>query len=125
MPDSDPAAAVGGADPVPRDFATSSIPTPAAIPPTTTAQQSGDSAASPHVHYALRIDPGFSTDTPSGAASGSAMPVLGRSDTEAALSPGIRRRLTRAGTFKTVDDFEDFAVRPGWHRMSTHRNPGS
>ncbi|KAK4119684.1 hypothetical protein N657DRAFT_684310 [Parathielavia appendiculata] len=91
----------GPTDPASRDFATASIP-PAELPPTT-AQPPGDS----HVHYALRIDPTLARDVPAG--------VLGRSDTEAALSPGMRRRLTRAGTFRTVDDFEDFAVQPGWH----------
>ncbi|KAL2263919.1 hypothetical protein VTK26DRAFT_4300 [Humicola hyalothermophila] len=41
--------------------------------------------------------------------------AFARSDTEAALSPGIRHRPTRVGTFKTVEDFEDFTARPGWH----------
>src|SRR5689334_15253652 len=112
---SDPSVAVEGTDPVPRDFAASSSP-PQTATPSAVAQHPGlgDSRPSPHVHYALRIDPSLARDAPSGAA-----PALGRSDTEAALSPGIRRRFTRAGTFRTVDDFDDFTVRPGWHRMST------
>ncbi|KAK4221438.1 putative transporter [Podospora fimiseda] len=54
---------------------------------------------SPHVHYALNLD----TTQP-----------LNRVDTENAFSPGIRRRITRAATFRTVSDFEDFSERPGW-----------
>lgn len=45
-------------------------------------------------------------------------PAYIRSDIEAAMNPNIRRRVTRAGTFRTVDDFDEFASQPGWHRMS-------
>ncbi len=76
------------------------------------------------MHYALSIDPGLASTVRPGSGSASAADpakaAFARSDTEAALSPGIRRRLTRAGTFKTVDDFQEFsALRPGWHRMSS------
>lgn len=115
-----------GSDPVPRDFATTSIPPPASLPPTAAARQSPEgssgnrSRAASHVHYALSIDPGLASTVRPGSASDPAKAAFARSDTEAALSPGIRRRLTRAGTFKTVDDFQDFsALRPGWHRMSS------
>jgi hypothetical protein len=40
-------------------------------------------------------------------------------DGVASADPGIatplKRRLTRANTFRTVDDFQEFEVRPGWH----------
>ncbi|KAL2271951.1 hypothetical protein VTJ83DRAFT_1322 [Remersonia thermophila] len=42
-------------------------------------------------------------------------PTCVRSDTEAAMNTGIRRRITRAGTFRTVDDFQEFTSQPGWH----------
>ncbi|KAK4033168.1 hypothetical protein C8A01DRAFT_19868 [Parachaetomium inaequale] len=116
MPD---ATVGGGADPAPRDFAP--IPPRTTLPPPT-AQHSenpggGSSQESSHVHYAPN-DPGLASTTRSGLAPNPANlkpSALARSDTEAALSPGIRRRPTRAGTFKTVDDFDDFTVRPGWH----------
>ncbi len=119
-----------GSDPVPRDFATTattSIPPPASLPPASTAAarhplegSSGNhSRETSHVHYALSIDPGLASTVLPGSARDPAKAAFARSDTEAALSPGIRRRLTRAGTFKTVDDFQEFsALRPGWHRMS-------
>lgn len=39
-------------------------------------------------------------------------PMMARNET---FSP-IARRKTRAQTFRTVDDFEEYS-RPGWHRM--------
>lgn len=40
-------------------------------------------------------------------------PMVVRNET---FSP-VARRKTRAPTFRTVDDFEDYTVRRGWHRM--------
>lgn len=71
------------------------------------------------MHYPPSIDTGLASTARLGSAGGSAKAPLGRSDTEAALSPGMRRRPTRVGTFKTVDDFDDFTVPHGWHRMSS------
>lgn len=115
-----------GNDPVPRDFATTPVALPVALPLTSAQHVEGDDSRnrpSSHVHYALNIDTVAASTAPaphSSSAPELAKPVLGRSDTEAAvLSPSsMRRRLTRAGTFRTVDDFEDFTVRPGWHRVS-------
>lgn len=103
----------GGSGPAALDFATTSAAASAAFPPPTHAQQPDEPGGNSHVHYALSIDPGLAA---SHSATSGAQPGLTRSDTEAALSPGIRRRPTRAGTFRTVDDFDDFTVRPGWHR---------
>jgi Mg2+ and Co2+ transporter CorA len=41
-----------------------------------------------------------------------------RSENDVPLSPNLRRRLTRVGTIKTVDDldeYEGYSARPGWH----------
>ncbi|KAK4152646.1 hypothetical protein C8A00DRAFT_34624 [Chaetomidium leptoderma] len=111
----------GGADPVARDFATTSSLPSVALPPTA-AQQAEDSGRShsrdsSHVHYPLDSGLPKLNTTRSASATDPLNPAFApaRSDTEAALSPGIRRRPTRAGTFRTVDDFQDFTVRPGWH----------
>ncbi len=117
-----------GSGPVPRDFATASPPA-SLVPPTAAAQQPAEessgrrSRASSHVRYALSIDPGLASTVRPGSASDPAKAAFARSDTEAAWSPGIRRRLTRAATFKTVDDFQGLSLRPGWHRMSPHLAP--
>ncbi|KAK3374826.1 hypothetical protein B0H63DRAFT_480969 [Podospora didyma] len=106
----------GGAPSQSQDFATSqSRP---ATAPSTSRQQPGDAdRPQPHVHYApsngLNIDTSLasaahatrsSKDTPSGR---------NFARTDSMFSPVMRRR-TRAATFKTVEDFEDFEVRPGW-----------
>lgn len=119
MSDAPGANAGGGADSVSRDFATSLAPAPA---PASLQQPepaaSVRSRTSSHVHYTPSIDPDPPSDLPKSP--------FARDDAEAALSPGLRRRSTRAGTFrsptragtfKTVDDFQDYMTRPGWHRM--------
>lgn len=122
MPDPD----MSGADPIPRDFAVASLQNPTTQLPTNTqegrsehANGSGSSdQASSHVHYVpSRRVPGLASTASSGMAADPTNSILARSDTEAAMGPDIRRHLTRVGTFKTVDYFEDFAVGPGWHRM--------
>ncbi|KAL2142858.1 hypothetical protein VTI28DRAFT_689 [Corynascus sepedonium] len=119
-----PDPAMSGADPIPRDFAAASLQNPTTQLPTNTqegrsehANGSGSSdQASSHVHYApSRRVPGLASTASSGMAADPTTSILARSDTEAAMGPDIRRRLSRVGTFKTVDDFEDFAVGPGWH----------
>ncbi|KAM7223672.1 magnesium transport protein cora [Rhypophila decipiens] len=77
---------------------------------------------SPHVHYALQVDTntGRSSigskerrDTPAIPAPHTTR-TFARSDT-AAFSPIVRRLTGRVGTFKTLDDFDEFGgVRPGW-----------
>ncbi|KAK4167648.1 putative transporter [Cladorrhinum sp. PSN259] len=85
-----------------RDFADMSTP----IPSETSSQRlsinpTNSNQPSPHVHYALNIDT-------------NPQQPLARVDTETPFSPGIRRRFTRAATFRTISDFEDFSERPGW-----------
>ncbi|KAL2129051.1 hypothetical protein VTI74DRAFT_8294 [Chaetomium olivicolor] len=116
-----------GADPVPRDFATIAATSPATSsnPPSTalsptTAQHAEDpsrscSRPSSHVHYALNLDPSLTTTAHPTVVTDPAKLTLSRPDAEASWSPGVRRRPTRAGTFRTVDDFQEFTVRPGWH----------
>ncbi|KAK4182506.1 magnesium transport protein cora [Podospora australis] len=111
-PESRDFAAIAAADPLPANTTT----------PTTTASSSdtaghqdreattiGNDPQGSHVRYALNVETGQNpaTTTPTRAA-------IVRTNTEAPFSPVIRRR-TRVGTFRTVDDFEDFEVRPGWH----------
>lgn len=124
MPDA--ASARSGADPVSRDFAATLHPpsaTPAAA--SVSSQQIGNTAdpapsrASSHMHYAPSIpaiDPALAGPAHPGPAA--ANPAFSRSETEFAHAPGIRRRPTRAGTFKTVEDFHDYTVPPGWRRTS-------
>ncbi|KAK4237272.1 hypothetical protein C8A03DRAFT_16156 [Achaetomium macrosporum] len=110
-----------GPDKVPRDFATTSNPsnTQSDAPVFITTQQPGQSSwsgsrGSSHVHYAASVNParpGSATQATQAAPEA----AFARSDTEAALSPTVRRRPTRAGTFKTVDDFQDLTIQPGWH----------
>ncbi|EOO00640.1 putative family metal ion protein [Phaeoacremonium minimum UCRPA7] len=92
-----------------RDFAT----VPSAPDPGTTPVAPRQT---PHVHYALNID--------TEAAQGLAPPDpvthgVTRSDTELSkpggVSPILRRRNTRAATFKTIQNFDEFEERPGWH----------
>lgn len=72
-----------------------------------------------HVDYAPNVE----IHAESGAGGGLDPPRdpsnrVTRSDTELARrqagSPGIGLRTARGGTFRTVDDFDDFHVRPGW-----------
>lgn len=90
---------------------------PAATVPTTSRER-----AQNHVRYARAIDtsvPPQSAEhlSPQEASAGSPI-VRGptRSDTEVSRI-SIRRRDTRANTFKTIKefDFEELAERPGWH----------
>lgn len=93
-----------------RDFATVADPLPAATTTTAaTANLPDTDPERPHVRYALNIDTERGTPTAPPPRAG-----IVRTDTEAPFSPILRRR-TRAGTFRTVEDFEDFEVRPGWH----------
>jgi hypothetical protein len=67
----------------------------------------GDVPTTTRPHVRIAEDNGGSPDdaTPE--------PMMARNET---FSP-LARRKTRAPTFRTVDDFEDYKVRPGWHRM--------
>ncbi|SPQ26160.1 737d3a48-7b95-4302-b682-bdd258f802ba [Thermothielavioides terrestris] len=110
----------GGADSGPPEDVTAAGPPSAALALNAGQHQPEDESRSrsrpnSHVHYAPTIDPGLAGTARPVLATELAKPALARSDTEAALSPSVRRRLTRAGTFKTVDDFEEFTIRPGWH----------
>ena len=128
----------GGAGSVSRDFATAPDPPPTTLAPTGTQQPAGPNPAhsqttnrgSSRVHYALSIDPNVA-DTARAVPAADAATAFVRSDPDFAFSPSLRRRPTRAGTFripnragtfKTVDDFQDFTVRPGWHRAFS-QNP--
>ena len=99
-----PAASAPGAiptlgNPIPGSRpASNSLPSPSAVTP------------GGHVHFPLALD--------TGGAYGPSR-VLTRSDTALtnAFSP-IRRRPTRVGTFKAVEDFEEYQTRPGWRRES-------
>lgn len=67
----------------------------------------------PRVHYASSGV--LSADPPAGHEFSN----VTRTDTNrsANINPIFRRRTGRVGTFKTVDDFEDYGDRAGWHRM--------
>lgn len=108
-----PSANLGGVDPVSRDFAATPDPPSATLAPAGS-QQPGNREA----RYVSAIDPGIANPARSGLGTDPSRSAFARSDTDFALSPDLRRRTTRAGTFRTVDDFHDFTVRPGWHRMS-------
>ncbi|KAL2020836.1 hypothetical protein VTK56DRAFT_7929 [Thermocarpiscus australiensis] len=114
-----PGADDGGARPVSRDFATTPNPPPATAAPTTLLQPAEESASrsqtNPRLRYALNIDPNLASTALSGEVPGSPRRALGRDDAETAFSPIIRRRTTRVPTFKTVQDFQNFDSRPGWH----------
>lgn len=113
----------GGTDPSSRDFAISSAP-PSASPFPATAHHAEDPSGSggpgnSHLYYPPSIDTGLASTARGGSTGASVKAAHGCSDTEAAMSPSMRRRPTRVGTFKTVDDFDDFTVPRGWHRMSS------
>jgi len=80
----------------------------------TNAETSAD-APSPHVHYAssgvLSVDPSAHVDF--------ANVQRVDSNQSAPISPLFRRRTGRAGTFKPVEEFEDYGDRAGWHRTSS------
>ena len=100
--------------PLPAASAPSALPTlgnprPESRPASTSL--ASPSAATPgHVHFPLALD--------TGGAFGPSR-FLTRSDTALtnAFSP-MRRRPTRVGTFKAVEDFEEYQARPGWRRES-------
>ncbi|KAL2155780.1 hypothetical protein VTH82DRAFT_522 [Thermothelomyces myriococcoides] len=102
-----------GADPAPSNFTTASSSSTARSPSDERNWQSrhgsisgSGSPASSRVDYAVGA-------TPSGRA---ADPTnMNRSSTEVATKPSVARRPSRVGTFRTVDDFEEFAVGPGWY----------
>lgn len=86
---------------------------------------SSTAGPSPHVHYALQIEtnvghsrPGSKqrSTTPTGPTTGR---TFARSDTGAFTPVILRRKTGRAGTFKTLEDFDDFSdVRQGWQPAS-------
>lgn len=110
--DSEPAPN-GGPLPVATDFAPESSMTGDPTPTT--------AGPSPHVHYALKVDTNAGrssvgsrqrANTPT--ARGPYTRALSRSDT-AAATPIVRRLTGRIGTFKTLDEFDEFGgERPGW-----------
>ena len=86
----------------------------------TPAQQPNEAEAaaattSQRVHYAFNIDTNVVDRTDSDPSTDPSNRTFARSETQQSHSPIIRRR-TRVGTFKTVDDFEGFEARLGWHR---------
>ncbi|VBB87149.1 Putative transporter [Podospora comata] len=93
----------------PRDFATDP---PAASPDLDTAVDT----TSLRVRYNPNIDTSIAEEVaPTNDAATSPRKAPARADTGAPFSPTSRRRTTRVGTFRTVDNFEDFELRPGWH----------
>jgi hypothetical protein len=80
----------------------------ATTPATAPAAAPAEPDTRPHVHYDLHID--TSTSQPPAPA-----PGVTRSDTDLQISPLLRRRTTRAATFKNIDEFDDFNPNgPGW-----------
>ncbi|KAL8371193.1 hypothetical protein RB595_001171 [Gaeumannomyces hyphopodioides] len=93
-------------------------PSPQPPPPLSSSSSDDLPQASPHVRYDLRVD--TSPDGRPAVAAAAPKQGIGRvgtamSRTPDGLSPILRRRNTRAATFRTVEDFEDFDVRIGWH----------
>ncbi|KAI2623910.1 hypothetical protein GGS26DRAFT_565137 [Hypomontagnella submonticulosa] len=68
------------------------------IPPTDTA--AADTTDRARVHYAMNVDTS----------------PIPQSAPRSPLSPnvGMRRRMTRSNTFRTIEEFEDFESQPGW-----------
>ncbi|GAB1320863.1 Magnesium and cobalt transporter CorA [Madurella fahalii] len=102
------------ADSAARDFAATPLPPPSSPldPGDATGSRTNEDTRS---HYALNIEPGLADTANTGSVPDPTGQTRGRSDTLAPMSPSIRRRTGRTGTFKTVDDFQDFEVGPGWH----------
>ncbi|KAK4639788.1 hypothetical protein QC761_711450 [Podospora bellae-mahoneyi] len=93
----------------PRDFATDP---PAAPPDLDTAVDT----TSHRVRYNPNIDTTIAEEVaPTNDAATSPRKAPARADTGVPFSPTSRRRTTRVSTFRTVDNFEDFELRPGWH----------
>jgi len=68
-----------------------------------------DATKKPQVHYALGA---LNVDTSVGQ--GSLAPPRASDVSGAGFSPVLRRRFTRAMTFRTVEDFDGLQTRPGW-----------
>ncbi|KAK4200513.1 putative transporter [Triangularia verruculosa] len=90
-----------------RDFATDP---PAALP-----DFDAVDTTSHRVRYDPQIDTNIAEAAPTQNATTTPRKSLARAETGAPFSPINRRRTTRVGTFRTVDKFEDFELRPGWH----------
>lgn len=111
-----------------RDFASPPIATTFASKQSETRDPISSTAGpSPHVHYALQIDTNVEHSRPSSKERGTTPTASGptttrtfaRSDTGAFTPVILRRKTGRAGTFKTLEDFEDFSdVRRGWQPAS-------
>ncbi len=114
----------GGNAPRPQDVAATApaiLTTAATEPETASAPESEIGRPPNRVHYApLGLDTNFSVEVASNTIGQNPM---ARSDTALTgpFSP-IRRRPTRVGTFK-VEQFQDYEVRPGWHRTCDHYEP--
>jgi hypothetical protein len=95
----------GPNSPTAQDFASNPADTSTA-PPLPEAQ--------PHVHYGPNVDASIKSDLPPpepthGITHSDLDPTHGTD-----LSPVLHRRFSHATTFRTVEDFEDFELRPGW-----------
>jgi len=111
-----PASVAGPAATESHDFAATTASTSSAP-----ALTEGRGGGNHHVHYALNLNTSNLSPPPLPANE----PIT-RSDTDLTrlggagpsalppLSPILRRRNTRAPTFRVVQDFEEFEVRPGW-----------
>ncbi|KUI63207.1 Magnesium transport protein CorA [Cytospora mali] len=73
----------------------------------------------PHVHYDLALDTGVG---PTSGGPVSSPHAITESDTELPRNRAmtntespVHRRITRANTFKSIEDFSDFDHREGWH----------
>lgn len=91
-------------------------PSPSPRPPSLSSDDAPQ--ASPHVRYDLRVDTspdGLQEVPPPAPKQGIDHVGSTMSRVNDGLSPILRRRNTRAATFRTVEDFEDFDVRAGWY----------
>ncbi|POS81528.1 magnesium and cobalt transporter CorA [Diaporthe helianthi] len=100
-----------------RDFATELPPINTSISEPSRPPTQETSSQPTRVHY--EVEHGSDTGLIRQATTSSSRPAT-RPDTEMPLSPRsprspIRRRVTRANTFKSIDDFSDFEHEKGWH----------
>jgi hypothetical protein len=88
---------------------------PSAVPTTSPEQTT---STRQHVHYGLDVNtelPNMASRlSPRSPASPGITSGVTRSDTELSRI-GVRRRNTRANTFKTISEFDEIAAEPGWH----------